>query len=263
MKKLKEIANTHKRYGYRRAWALLCRAGRRVNRKRVHRLWRKLGLSLPQRRLRKRFRRGGSVPLAARYPNHVWTYDFMQDASTDGRMLKILTVLDEFTRESKAIAVDRRMPAVKVIEVLAGAFAEGGVPEYLRSDNGPEFIAEAVQTWLSQRGTKTHYIAPASPWQNAFGESFNDKLRTECLNLELFETLAEAKVVLESWRRQYNQARPHSSLGYLTPAEYRARWAKELSLSPAPRSLRSLSGAGGRKGKLLFNGIAKLQPVGS
>jgi transposase InsO family protein len=122
----------------------------------------------------------------------------MQDATADGRMLKILTVVDEFTRESKAIAVDRRMPAVKVIEVLYGAFAESGVAEYLRSDNGPEVIAEAVQTWLSQRGTKTHYIAPASPWQNAFGESFNDKLRTECLNLEVFETLAEAKVVLES-----------------------------------------------------------------
>lgn len=259
VKKIKTMATTHKRYGYRRVWALLRREGERVNIKRVHRLWRKEGLTLPQRRPRKRLRRGGSVPLSARYPNHVWTYDFMQDQTADGRTLRILTIVDEFTRESKAIAVERRMPAAKVIDVLGVAFTEGGMPEYLRSDNGPEFIAEAVQTWLASRGTRPHYIEPASPWQNAYGESFNDKVRGECLNMEVFDTLAQAKVVVSTWRHQYNEARPHSSLGYLTPIEYRQGWAKELSLSPAPRSLRSLSGAGGRKGKLLVNAIAILQ----
>ena len=261
VKKIKAIAAKHQRYGYRRVWALLRRKGEHVNLKRVHRLWRKEGLTLPQRRPRKRLRRGGSVPLWAQYPNHVWTYDFMQDATADGRMLKILTVVDEFTRECKAIAVERSMPAAKVLGVLEEAFAEGGRPEYLRSDNGPEFIAEAIQRWLASRGTRPHYIAPASPWQNAYGESFNDKLRSECLNMEVFDTLVQAKVILGAWRREYNEARPHSSLGYLTPTEYRERWAKELSLSPAPRSLRSLSGAGGRKGKLLLNGVAILQPA--
>ena len=258
MKKIKTVAMTHKRYGYRRVWALLRREGERVNIKRVHRLWRKEGLTLPQRRPRKRLRRGGSVPLSAQYPNHVWTYDFMHDATADGRKLRILTIVDEFTRECKAIAVERSMPAAKVLSVLEEAFAEGGMPEYLRSDNGPEFTAEAVQTWLASRGTRPHDIAPASPWQNAYGESFNDKVRGECLNMEVFDTLAQAKVVLGAWRRQYNGARPHSSLGDLTPMAYRERWVKELSL---PRSLRSLSGAGGREGNLLVNEVAILQPA--
>jgi len=261
VKKIKTMAMKHKRYGYRRIWALLRRAGEHVNIKRVRRLWRKEGLILPRRRPRKRLCRAGSVPLSAQYPNHVWTYDFMQDATADGRKLRILTVVDEFTRESKAIAVERSMPAAKVIEVLDMAFAEGGRPEYLRSDNGPEFIAGVVQQWLASRGTRPHYIAPGSPWQNAYGESFNDKLRGECLNMEVFDTLAQAKVVVSTWRCQYNEARPHSSLGYLTPTEYREQWAKELSLSHAPRSLRSLSGAGGRKGKQLLNGVAILQPA--
>lgn len=258
-KDLKEIARKHVRYGYRRAWALLRRAGQRVNLKRVHRLWRKEGLSVPRRRSRKRLRKGGSVPLLAQFPNHVWTYDFVHDATEDGRKLKILTVVDEFVRDSISIGVARRMPAVAVLEILDRAFAEYGAPEYLRSDNGPEFVAEAVQRWLAERGTKTHYIAPASPWQNAFGESFNDKLRTECLNLEIFGSLLEAKVVIENWRHHYNEARPHSSLGYLTPREFRTRCKKELSLSPAPGSLRSLPGAGGRKRKLFLDEHATLQ----
>jgi len=179
------------------------------------------------------------VPLKALYPRHVFTYDFMQDQTADGRRLKILTVVDEFTRESIAIRVERRMPAAIVIEVLREAFRRYGAPEFLRSDNGPEFIAEAVQSWLVSQGTKTHYIDPASPWQNAFGESFNDKLRQECLNLEVFETLEEAKVVIARWRRAYNGERPHSSLGYRTPKEFRAAWEKEFSSSRAPGSLRS------------------------
>ncbi len=238
VKELQEIAYKHKRYEYRRAWALLRRAGWRVNRKRVRRLWRKLGLSLP-RRSRKRRKKGGFVPLRALGPNHVWTYDFVHDSTSDGRRPKILTIVDEFTRESKAIAVDRRMPAARVIDVLAATFAEGDTPEYLRSDNGSEFIARAVKEWLSQRGTKTRYIDPGSPWQNPFGESFHDKLRAECLDLEDFETVAEAKVLIGRWRKEYSEFRPHSSLRYLTPREYRTSWRERVSLSPASR--------GGRK----------------
>src|SRR5574341_1507061 len=200
----------------------------KVNLKRVYRLWKKLGLTLERRPSRKRVRKGGQVPLKALYPRHVWTYDFMVDQTSDGKLLRILTVVDEFTRESVAIRVERTMPAGVVIEALRQAFRRYGAPEFLRSDNGPEFVAWAVQGWLARQGTKTHSIDPASPWQNAFGESFNDKLRQECLNLEVFETLEGAKVVTAGGRRQYNGERPHSSLGYQTPKEYRAKWEKEF-----------------------------------
>lgn len=239
VRKIRGMARRHPRYGYRRVWALLRRGGMKVNRKRVYRVWKKEGLSLSRRPSRKRARKGGQVPLKALYPGHVWTYDFLQDATADGRRLRILTVVDEFTRESIAIRVERRMPAAVVIEVLREAFRRYGAPAYLRSDNGPEFIAEAVQSWLAGQGTKTHYIDPGSPWQNAFGESFNDKLRQECLNLEVFETLEEAQVVIAAWRRRYNTRRPHSSLGYRTPKEFRTAWEKEFSSSRAPGSLRS------------------------
>ncbi len=239
VRRIRAIARRYKRYGYRRAWALLRRGGVKVNLKRVYRLWKKLGLALTRRPSRKRARKGGPVPLKALYPRHVWTYDFLQDQTTDRRRLKILTLVDEFTRESIGIRVERKMPAAIVIEVLREAFRRYGAPEFLRSDNGPEFIAGAVQTWLTEQGTRTHYIDPGSPWQNAYGESFNDKLRQECLNLEVFETLEEAKVVIAAWRREYNARRPHSSLGYRTPLEFRATWEKEFSSSRAPGSLRS------------------------
>jgi putative transposase len=255
LSKLRQIAREHKRYGYRRAWALLRREGQRVNIKRIHRLWKKAGLGLPRKRLRKRLRKGTGTPLQALYPNHVWTYDFMEDATMDGRKLRILTVVDEFTRESLAIVVERSMTSEQVIEVLRRLFAQRGAPEYLRSDNGPEFIAQAVQEWLASRGTKPYYIDPGCPWQNPYGESFNDKLRTECLNMELFGSLAEAKIEIERWRRAYNRERPHSSLGYQTPQEYRAAWeakrGKEFSFSPAPGSLRSPWVRAGRKGKTM------------
>jgi len=255
LENLRRIAREHKRYGYRRAWALLRRQGEQVNHKRVERLWKEAGLGLARKRSRKRVRKGAGTPLKALYPNHVWTYDFMEDATVDGRKLRILTVVDEFSRESVAIEVDRRMPSVRVIEVLKKVFAERGAPEYIRSDNGPEFIAEAVKEWLASQGTKPYYIDPGCPWQNPYGESFNDKLRTECLNMELFTSLAEARIVLASWREEYNRERPHSSLGYRTPEEYRAQWEakkeKVISFSPAAGSLRSLKGGGGRKGKTL------------
>jgi len=162
----------------------------------------------------------------------------MQDAAA-GREMRLLTIVDEFTRESLEIAVARRMPAQAVMAVLAGLFAERGAPTYLRSDNGPEFVAQANQDWLACQGVKTHYIDPGSPWQNAYGESFNDKFRDECLNLEWFHSLAEARVIIQRWRQYYNEERPHSSLGYLTPVEFRTAWeaAQAGAPPPPPRSL--------------------------
>ena len=262
--KLKAIAWKHKRYGYRRAWALLQRNGERVNVKRVHRLWRETGLGLPRRRPRKRVKNPVQMPLKALYPNHVWTYDFMQDATEDGRKLKILTVVDEHTRESVAIGVERRMPSTVALEVLEKAFSERGAPAYLRSDNGPEFIAQAVKEWLEKRGTKTYYIAPASPWQNPYGESFNDKVRTECLNLETFYSLREAKILIGAWRKEYNTERPHSSLGYLTPEEFRAYRdgdEKVLSFSPAP-GLASLAAGQGQEKRKNYGGVSVAENQG-
>jgi putative transposase len=222
--RLREIARRHKRYGYRRAHALLRRDEFKVNHKRVHRLWKQIGLQCPVRRKRKRSQHPGSVPQEATHPNHVWTYDFVFDTTSDSRTLKFLTLVDEFTRECLAIKVERRLPAKAVIEVLEQVFTERGMPEFLRSDNGPEFIAKAIQGWLQERQVKTRYIEPGSPWQNAYGESFNGKFRDECLNMEVFYSRAEATTIVESWRWSYNHERPHSSLAYQTPAEFAAAW---------------------------------------
>ena len=230
IERLRDISKQHKRYGYRRAWAVLKREGHVVNCKRIHRLWKSEGLTLPRRRKRRRTK-GGAVPLKAERPNHVWTYDFMLDATADGRRLRVLTIKDEFTRVSPMVAVNRRMPATAVIAVLEQAFEEHGAPEYIRSDNGPEFIAKVIKSWLAERDVKTHYIDPGSPWQNAYGESFNNSLRDECLNLEVFQSLTEAKILIEQWRRHYNTQRPHSSLEYLTPEEFRAQSKHKMSLS--------------------------------
>jgi len=222
--RLREIARRHKRYGYRRALALLRRERLQVNHKRVHRLWKQVGLQRPVHRRRRRGQHPGAVPQEATHPNHVWTYDVVFDTTSDGRTLKFLTLIDEFTRACLAIEVARRLPAKAVIEVLEPVFAARGVPEYLRSDNGPEFIAKAIQRWLKERQVKTHYIEPGSPWQNAYGESFNGKFRDECLNMEVFYSLAEAQTIVEIWRQSYNNERPHSSLAYQTPAEFVASW---------------------------------------
>ncbi len=160
-------------------------------------------------------------PIAATRPNQVWTYDFVHDACANGQRLKILTLTDEFTRESLAIEVATRMGAQQVIQVLERVIGERGSPSYVRSDNGPEFIAQAVQRWLKQRHIQTAYIEPGSPWQNAYGESFNGRLRDECLNMEWFRNLREAQVVIGRWRRQYNTERPHSSLAYESPEAFR------------------------------------------
>jgi len=213
------------RYGYRRVHALLAAQGWRVNHKHVHRLWREEGLWVPRRK-RKKTRLGcsenGILRMQVMEPNHVWTYDFVMDRTYDGRRLKLLTVADEFTRESLAIHVARKIDSRGVIEVLAAIAAKRGMPKYIRSDNGPEFIAGAVQAWLKERGGATLYIAPGNPWENAYIESFNGKLRDEMLASEEFSTVTEAQYLATRWRTEYNERRPHSSLGYRTPAAFAA-----------------------------------------
>lgn len=221
---LQTIARQHPRYGYRRAWAIVRRAGQRVNHKRVARLWRQAGLAVPRRVHRRRRVGTASRPLHALHPNHVWTYDFLYDRCANGRTIKVLTVVDEFTREGLAIKVAQSIPAPAVQQVLQHLFATRGRPHFLRSDNGPEFLATALRQWLMREGAATLYIEPGRPWQNGLGESFNGKLRDECLNTGWFWTVLDAQVQIEQWRRCYNTERPHSSLDYQTPAEFAAQW---------------------------------------
>lgn len=222
VEELQALALKHPRYGYRRAWALLNRK-QRVNRKRVHRLW-KLAKLQVKRAKRPRTRRERAVPVAAAYPNHVWAYDFVQDQDMHGSTLYILTVMDEFTREGLAIAVAEATSAEWVISVLTHLVARHGAPAYLRSDNGAEFVALAVQAWLTRRHVRTLYIDPGCPWQNGKEERFNGTVRDECLNLQLFASAAEARVRLEAFRHHYNHDRPHSRLGYTTPVAFKQAW---------------------------------------
>jgi putative transposase len=218
----RRLARRHRRYGYRRLTALLRRHGYRVNAKRVWRLWKREGLALPRRRPhRRRQGPGVALPPRALKPNHGWTYDCLFDRTGSGQLLKILIVLDEYTRQSLAIRVERHLGAGKVVETLARLCGRRGAPEYLRSDNGPEFIAHELQAWLAAAAqeTRTVYIEPGHPWENGYAESFIGKFRDECLNEEVFRSIEEARVVIESWRSEYNRLRPHSALGYQTPAE--------------------------------------------
>ena len=216
------LAQAHPRYGYRRVWALL-RRKRSINRKRVHRLWKRARLQV-QRPKRRRQRRERPMPLAAAYPNHVWAYDFVEDQDVQGHILRMLTVMDEFTREGLAIDVDTSTSAERVIGVLGQLVAGHGAPAYLRSDNGAEFVAVVVQAWLARRQIQTLYIDPGCPWQNGKDERFNGTVRDECLNMQLFASVAEARVRLEAFRRHYNDERPHSRLGYQTPSEFKRAW---------------------------------------
>ena len=213
----------HPRRGCRMAAAHLRRQGMRVNIKRVARLWRQEGLRVPQRQ-HKRRRLGhsgnGMQRRSATHMNEVWSYDFVFDQTEDGRRLKWLPICDEFTRENVALEVERRMEAKDVVRVLAAAVAERGAPAYIRSDNGPEFIAKAVREWIAEQGFQTLYIEPGSPWQNAYSGSYNSRQRDELLNREIFATLAEAKVLGRDYRRSYNEQRLHSSLDYRPPAEF-------------------------------------------
>ena len=217
-----ELVRQYGRYGYRKIAELLrSTAGWVVNDKRVERIWRREGLKVPARqpkRSRLWLGDGSCIRLRAERPNHVWSYDFVEDRTHDGRKYRMLNIIDEFTHECLAIRIDRRLKAIDVIDVLSDLFILRGVPEHVRSDNGPEFVAKAVQEWIGAVGAKTAYIAPGSPWENGFIESFNARLRDELLDGEIFYTLAEAKIVVESWRRHFNTVRPHGSLGYKPPA---------------------------------------------
>jgi putative transposase len=215
------LARQYGRYGYRRITALLRDAGWAVNAKRVQRIWRREGLKVPQRqpkRGRLWLTDGSCVRLRANWPNHVWSHDFVEGRTHDGRKFRMLCLIDEYTREALAIRVKRRLNAQDVMETLADAMITHGTPEHIRSDNGPEFIAKALRRWIADVGTQTAYIEPGSPWENGYCESFNSKLRDELLNGEIFYTLKEAEVLIEDWRRHYNTARPHSSLAYRPPA---------------------------------------------
>ena len=216
---LKRIASEHSVYGHRFAWALIRRGGWTVNKKRVRRLWRALGLSRrPYRRTRK-IRTGQARTHAPTGPNQVWAYDFVHDTCANGQPLKALTVVDEWTRESLAIEVDARLDAARVIAVLERLFQEFGTPQVLRSDNGPEFIAHALRLWATCKHSEIATIQPGKPWQNGSVESFNGTLRKECLDREEFANLREGRILIEQWRWEYNTTRPHSSLDYRTPAE--------------------------------------------
>lgn len=218
---MNQVRAKHPCYGYRRTHRELTQGVKGVlNHKRVHRVWRENGLQHPPKKRRRRRGVRGQVPLQAAYANHVWTYDFVEDATQDGRKLRFLTLTDEHNRRALAIEVRRSFKSADVLATLERAFADYGMPAFLRSDNGSEFIAHAVKTWLENLRVKTHYIDPASPWQNPFGESFNGTLRREHLNRELFATLEDARVRTETWRRYYNTERRHTRLGYCTPQQY-------------------------------------------
>ena len=221
---MRRIAATYPRYGYRRVRIFLGREGHAMGPQRAHRLWRSAGLQLPRRRPRRRVAASRPRPLPALGPNQVWAYDFVHDACANGQKLKCLTIIDEFTRECLAIDVAGSIRSGRVIDVLSRLISEHGSPAYLRSDNGPEFVSTAILKWLSEAKIDTALIDPGKPWQNGDNESFNGKLRDECLNMEWFRNRTEARVVIEIHRRHYNEVRPHSSLGYLTPTEFRRRY---------------------------------------
>jgi len=216
-----QLASQFGRYGYRRITALLQHAGWNVNHKRVERIWRREGLRVPRKqpkRGRLWLNDGSCVRLRPQHPNHVWAYDFVADRTHDGRAFRMLTIIDEYTRECLAIVVDRKLRSPDVIATLAELFLRRDLPEHIRSDNGPEFCAKAVREWLDRFDVGPMFIEPGSPWENGYNESFNGKLRDELLNREIFYTLQEAKILIENWRREYNEIRPHSSLGYRPPA---------------------------------------------
>jgi transposase InsO family protein len=223
LERMKGLSQENPSSGYRMIWAMLRREGLKVNVKRVHRLWKLAGLKVVRpeaKRVHSGTSENASHVKRAEFPNHVWTYDFTFDWTKDGRRLKFLVVIDEYTRQCLRIEVGRSMSAKSVVRILAELMQVHGEPGGLRSDNGPEFIAKAVQAWLAAAGVSTFYIQPGSPWENAYVESFNSRFRDEFLSRELFATLAEAQVLTEKHRLWYNHVRPHSSLDYQTPAQF-------------------------------------------
>jgi transposase InsO family protein len=216
-----ELARSHGRYGYRMVTGMLNNAGWHVNHKRVERIWRREGLKVPKKQAKKGrlwLNDGSCVRLRPERPNHVWSYDFVQDRTHDGRLFRTLNIIDEFTKEALVIRVQRKLNSTDVVDALTDLFIMRGPPEFIRSDNGTEFIAEKVRGWIGAVGAKTAFIEPGSPWENGYCESFNSRFRDELLNGEIFFSLREAQILIEQWRRHYNTARPHSALGYRPPA---------------------------------------------
>jgi len=228
VERMVRLSRENPRYGYRRVWALLRWEGWLVNKKRVHRLWREEGLKVPGGKQRKRPRlagggsENGCIRKKAGHKDHVWSYDFVMDRTEDGRRLKMMPVVDEHTRECLAIEVGRSITAEDVIGTLARLFRQHGAPAFIRSDNGPEFVARALKQWLVISEVGTLYIEPGSPWENAYAESFIGRFGDELLKREVFAGLMEAKVLVEDYREHHNHLRPHSALGYRRPAEFAA-----------------------------------------
>lgn len=218
--RMRELAAQYPRYGYRRIRVFLGRDGHRMSPARTHRLWRRAALQVPRKRPRRRVATSRPRPTPPECANHVWAIDFVFDACANGQQLKCMTVIDEWTRESLAIDVAGSIRSARVIDVLSKLVSVRGAPRYLRSDNGPEFVSQALLRWVTGEGIETALIDPGKPWQNGVDESFNGRFRDECLSMEYFRSRAEAVVVIETWRHHYNEVRPHSSHGYLTPREF-------------------------------------------
>jgi len=233
--RIEQLVQEHPRYGYRFIAARLRQEGWEVNRKRVYRLWQQEGFQVPKKQRKKRrlgTSEGGCVRRRAEYKNHVWAWDFVFDRTDNGRSIKWLALIDEYTRECLALEVDRTMTSDDALDVLRDLFVIRGVPKHIRSDNGPEFIAQAIRTFLSGAGVETLYIEPGSPWQNGYAESFNSRLRSELLDAEVFENVPAAQTLAAAWRNDYNHHRPHSSLGYRTPAEFAVGCAASAPAAP-------------------------------
>jgi len=236
VRRMIELTKQYGRYGYRRVTALLQSEGFRINHKRIERLWRREGLRVPQKQPKRKrlwLNNGSCVRLRPRYKNHVWSYDFVHDRTCNGKAMRMLTIIDEYTRECLAIEVNRKLNSQNVMDILSQLFIERGTPQYIRSDNGSEFIAIRLRWWLRRHKIGTLFIEPGSPWENGYIESFNGKFRDELLKREVFDTLYEAQVLIERWRIEYNTIRPHSSLGYRPPAPeaIQPRWLNQSLFS--------------------------------
>ncbi len=230
---IRDYAYQHPEYGYRRIAALLQREGYTVNHKRVERIWRQEGLQQPKRTVvKRRYGEGGDVKQRAEYPNHVWSYDFTEDRTETGQRVRVLAVMDEFTRECLMLYADRSINSKRVVDILKWLVSLHGMPDHIRSDNGPEFVARRVKRWICDRGSQTIYIEPGHPWENPFIERFIGSLKSECLHRYLFDTIGDAQQLLDHWRNEYNTYRPHSALDYLTPAEFANNCHGESFLTP-------------------------------
>ena len=233
---MRRWSSQYPRYGYRRIRIFLRRDGLAMGLNRVRRLWRQYGLTLPRKRPRRRLASSRPRPMPPRAANHVWAYDFVFDSCANGQQLKCLTVVDEFTHECLAIDVAGSIRSWGVIEVLARLMSQHGAPVYLRSDSGPEFVSRAILQWLADARIETAIIDPGKPWQNGTNESFNGKFRDECLSVEWFRSRREAQIIIEAWRQHYNAVRPHSSISYLTPLEFKQHYSSSHNHPPRATS---------------------------